>query len=174
MAIFENSISYVLAMEGGYSDHPADPGGPTYHGISLRFLKANDVDVDGDGDIDAADVSALTRGEVYDLYRRHFWKPQRLDLINAQRIATKVLDIVVNTGLTRGAKLAQRACNSLGKRLEVDGIIGPKTRRAINACDPGELLNALRAEQAEFYTALVERRPELEVFRRGWLRRAAA
>jgi len=174
MARFEDSIDYILAHEGGYVDHPSDPGGATFFGISLRFLKATGTDIDGDGDIDAADVSALTMAQVHDLYRSEFWDRVKLDKIESQPLATKIMDMIVNMGIRQGVKLAQRSCKALGEPLRIDGKLGPKTRSALNGGDPVAILDGIRDEAAKFYQSLAEKRPELEVFLKGWLRRAAA
>ena len=174
MARFEDSIDYVLAHEGGYVDHPADPGGATFWGISLRFLKATGTDVDGDGDIDAADISALTKAQAKELYRAEFWDKLKLDRIEAQALATKVLDLAVNTGPKQAVKIVQRGIKETGVPLRADGKLGTKTRAAINDGNADVLLAAIRGEAISFYSSLVEARPQLGVFLNGWLVRAAS
>jgi lysozyme family protein len=179
MARFEDSAGYVLDNEGGYAEHPSDPGGPTFWGISLRYLKGlgEKGDIDGDGDIDADDVRELTREQAMEFYRKNFWDKLKLDKIESQAVATRVLDMAVNMGPRGAVKIAQRAYNGLVKdddetKLKVDGKLGPKTRAALDRFDPVEMMAALRAEHAEFYRQLVKRNPNLEVFLAGWLRRA--
>jgi lysozyme family protein len=177
MAEFDLSIDFVLAHEGGYVDHPSDPGGATKYGISLRWLRSQKVDIDGDGDIDECDIAKLTRAEARELYRERIWNRARLGEIDSQVIATKVFDMVVNFGPRSGTKRLQQALNAIKaseKRLRVDGRIGPKTLAATNAADPTELLNAIRAAQADHYRYLAEKNPTFEVFLAGWLNRAAS
>lgn len=62
--VFEAAHAHVAKWEGGYFDHPNDPGGVTMYGVSLMFLKGLDLwegDIDGDGDIDRDDVLAVTK-----------------------------------------------------------------------------------------------------------------
>jgi lysozyme family protein len=160
-----------------WSDHPNDPGGPTFWGISLRYLEQTGHDVDKDGDVDADDVRALTRADAIAIYATDFWKPLKLDLIESQAVATRVLDIAVNAGLKRATKILQKAVNSLlgedDVRLKVDGKLGPKTRAAANAQDAVDLMAALRQKHADFYKAITKNNPAFEAFLEGWLRRAA-
>lgn len=178
MAKFEDSIGYVLAKEGGYADNPADPGGPTFWGISLRFLQSEGVDIDGDGDTDIEDIQALTRTRAIVLYAEKFWEPMKLDMLKGQAVATRVLDMSVNMGIRRGVKIAQRAFNEIKKedipKLKVDGKLGPKTRRALDSVSPVKMMKALRAAHEAFYVSLVEKRPDLEEFLPGWINRARA
>jgi len=67
----------------------------------------------------------------------------KFDGIADQRVASKVFDICVNLGLSSGVKLLQRTVNLSGAHLRVDGIFGPRTLEATNACDPTMLLNTL-------------------------------
>jgi lysozyme family protein len=166
MAEFEYAIDYVLGHEGGLVDHPDDPGKITNRGISIRFLRS----VDPGATID--DVIDMTLGRAKQLYLEHFWTPARLDEIRDQLVATKVLDLVVNMGVRGGIRRLQEACNALSASLAVDGRIGPMTINATNHCNPDELLEALCRSAEAYYERLIERRPELAVFRRGWTRRA--
>lgn len=173
MARFLDAITTVLKHEGGYGDNPNDPGGPTKYGISLRWYLEFGRDLDGDGDIDADDVRALTEPLAVEEYREHFWLPA-YDSINDQRVATKVLDLAVNMGAHQAHVLVQRALNRLGRSVSVDGILGRRESvPAINACEPEVLLHAIMEQQVRFYHAIVDYRPRSAVFLEGWLDRAA-
>lgn len=179
MAKYEDSVGYVMSNEGTFSDHPNDPGGVTFWGISLRFLESvgDAGDIDKDGDVDADDVRALKRVDAIVFYAERFWKPLRLQMLESQAVATRVLDIAVNAGNRRAVKILQKAVNSFmvgeGSKLKVDGQLGPKTREAANALDGVELMVALREKHAAFYKAIAKKNPKLKVFLKGWLRRAA-
>lgn len=70
--VWKRAADHVLKVEGGYVDDPNDAGGATNWGISLRFVKQSgvDLDIDGDGDIDAEDMKALTKNKPSRFTRR--------------------------------------------------------------------------------------------------------
>ena len=119
MAKFSDAIGYVLDNEGGYSEHPSDPGGETFWGISLRYLKGTGEygDIDDDGDIDADDIRAMTMADAEGFHFRDFWTPLKLDTVESQAVATRVFDMAVNMGLRAAVKIAQKASNAFAKVL---------------------------------------------------------
>ena len=175
MSHFDTAIKKVLKHEGGYIDHKNDGGMATKYGISLRFIRQSntDLDLDGDGDIDADDIKKLTVEKAEEIYREKFWNPYNYDIITDPDVATKIFDITVNAGPRQSHKLVQRACNTRHKELDVDGLLGTQSLRAINQIGK-DLLPEICKVQADFYKSLVEKKPELKVFLKGWLRRAEA
>jgi len=175
MSHFDTAIKKVLKHEGGYVDHKNDGGMATKYGISLRFIRQSntDLDLDGDGDIDADDIKKLTVEKAEEIYREKFWNPYNYDIIKDPDVATKIFDITVNAGPRQSHKLVQRACNRKNSELDVDGLLGTQSLRSINQIGK-ELLPEICKVQADFYKSLVEKKPELEVFLKGWLRRAEA
>jgi len=172
---FEEALPTILAHEGGFVDHPDDPGGATNWGISLRFLKSAGemtYDLDQDGDLTPKDIRLLTVQDAADLYRRHFWDPLHLDEVSTQDVATKILDIAVNMGHTRAVDILQQALVLLGYDLEQDAIMGPQTIGMTNQAEPTWLLTEMRHLCASRYRWLVHQRPQNSVFLNGWLRRA--
>ena len=59
LARFQTCLLRILKHEGGYSDDPRDPGGATNRGVTLATARAYKLDMDGDGDVDKADVRAI-------------------------------------------------------------------------------------------------------------------
>lgn len=193
------ALAALLVTEGGLVDDPVDRGGTTKYGISLRFLKAEgkidldhdglaDFDLDFDGDIDGADVRALTVEHAKDLYHRCFWRAIGAEVL-PRPLGEAVFDQAVNGGLVAAGKLLQRAVNTclmeaakIGADhpvlLAVDGAIGPATRYAIGWVlrRPGQgmpaLLAAYRDAVRERYRAIVKADPSQQRFLRGWLARA--
>lgn len=174
MADFEKAIHYVLGNEGGFVNHPNDPGGSTNFGVSLRFLKASGMDINDDGTIDEKDIKALTQETVTSIYKLHFWDPHHYGAINHQDIATKVFDLGVNIGSRTANVFLQRSANyCLGQHLlKVDGVVGKKTIEAVNSCHSDTLMNMLCQEACIYYSALCAKNPDLKVFLKGWLIRA--
>lgn len=180
---FDKAIKTVLKHEGGFVDDPADPGGATNFGVSIRYLKQRgdldgdgilDGDLDKDGDIDYHDIKNMTQQQAEHIYRTGFWDKHDLDQIKEYIIAERVFDMVVNMGPRQTGKIVQRACNYFGKGLVVDGIMGPKTFAAVNSLNEDKLIREIRFNHAKFYLDLIEQRPTLAKFKNGWLRRACS
>jgi lysozyme family protein len=173
MAKFSLAIGPLLKHEGGFVDHPSDPGGATNWGISLRFLRGLEdpyFDVDQDGDVDADDIKALTRAGAINIYREQWWERYNYGAIEHQALANKVLDLSVNMGPHRAHTLLQQAARAAtGIVLRLDGALGPNTLRQVNSALSNELLAAYRSEAAGFYRSL--NKPD---FIKGWLNRAYA
>lgn len=158
MASFEASINGVLEHEGGYVNHPSDPGGETKYGISKKAYPDEDI-------------AGLTLGRAKELYKRDYWQ---YDAVLDQRIADKVFDMAVNMGPSQAHKLLQKALNGVvAGPVAVDGVFGPSTLSFVNAADQRKLLTEIRARQAEFYCKLVLADVTKLAFLLGWLRRAA-
>jgi len=174
---FEQAIPVVLKHEGGYSNNKKDPGGATNYGISIRFLRAQGrfLDLDGDGDMDAADMQLLTVDTAIEIYRDLIWEPNRYAQIADQELATKVFDLAVNMGAQQANRLLQRALRACGVALKEDGVLGLVTLGAVNKVPGFPQLVGLRATAAGYYRALVAAKPDqYRDFLTGWLNRAYA
>lgn len=171
----DDLIEEVTAREGGYSNHPADKGGPTRWGITEAVARAHGY---------AGVMRAFPRDEATRIYRRIYWLRPGFDRIaeRAPALAAELFDTGVNMGPAVAAGFLQRALNALNRGqadypdLAVDRSIGPVTLGALAAFldrrGPGAetvLLKAVEALQGERYLALAEQRPANEAFLYGWL-----
>ena len=168
MADFDQALKVVLVHEGGFVDDPDDPGGITDRGISLRFLKDHDIDIDHDGDVDADDVRGLKDEDVARLYRQFFWNLVHGDDFANQEMATKMFDMAVNMGPLRAIHIAQESAG-----IAADGLFGPQTFKTLNVDDATALLTSICSSQAAFYRGIAAARPKSQKFLPGWLVRSA-
>lgn len=185
MITFEDYLKVILKHEGGYVDHPSDPGGATKYGISSRFLIAlGDYDKDGilegdldhDGDIDADDIRRLTVELAGQFYFEHFWKPLKCDMIKDPMLKLHIFDCGVNCGIKRAVKMVQKLIG-----VTDDGVIGNITLQAVNRRTshfvwkvyqdieiPILLWQEYAWARVERYRYLAEVNPKLSVFLKGW------
>lgn len=159
MSEFARAIDTLLKHEGGYVFDMDDPGGETKYGISKRTYPY-------------LDIVNLTEEDAKRIYKQDWWDKYLYSLINNQKIATKVFDLAVNMGAKQSHKLLQRAVNATGGDLVDDGVIGQKTREAVNLASPEAVLAALRSESAGYYRVLIAKNPINEKYEKGWLKRA--
>lgn len=176
---FEVAHAFTSRWEGGFINHPSDPGGATNFGVSLRWLSGAGLDITGDGKIDIADIRAMTPKVASGLFREYFWDYLKLDRLPPLS-AIVTYDAAVNTGCAQAVKFLQRGLNLLApsEPLVADGIIGPKTRA--RAAELGRNSDATLATYCVngrngFYRQLVASKPKTYApFLSGWLNRTTA
>ncbi|PKP89823.1 MAG: hypothetical protein CVT77_16830 [Alphaproteobacteria bacterium HGW-Alphaproteobacteria-16] len=168
-------IDDVIAREGGYSNHPADRGGPTRWGVTEAVARAHGFN---------GDMRVFPRDEAVAIYRRLYWTRPNFAAVatRAPTLAAELFDTGVNMGPAVATRFLQRALNALNRNgrdfpdMAVDGQIGPVTLSALDrflalrgAGGQSVLLKAVEALQGERYIALAETRPANEAFLYGWL-----
>jgi lysozyme family protein len=158
---FARSLSVILHHEGGYVDHKDDPGGATNRGVTLATARAYDLDKDGDGDVDKADVRLLTKDDAACVYRDGYWKAASCDKLPAG-VDLVVFDCAVNQGVARAKAFLQEA---LG--VKADGQIGPKTLAALKAANKADLVQRVCDLRRAHYQSL----KTFPTFGKGWMRR---
>lgn len=175
--LFDRSIEPVLAMEGDLFDHPQDPGGITFRGVSIRAvvgLKDKnghlEFDIDGDGDVDKNDFYELEKlwkkgntTKVTEFYRKHYWLAAKCDAIRWP-FCYLLLDASVHHGVKAGVVLMQKA---LG--VHDDGVMGPQTIKAANNKPQMETLKRYLVKRSRLMHDICVRRGP--VFYEGWMRR---
>jgi lysozyme family protein len=173
---FEMAVRFCLRWEGGYVNHPADPGGATNFGITLNTLRGlPDPDLDGDGDVDADDVRALTVEQARVFYRERVWNALGLDGLPGP-VGVAVFDAAVNCGARRAVVWLQQVCNAAGEDLACDGLAGPRTREAVRrVCDGrcgAEMLAVAHVLKRMAYYNRLAGDSRFRQFHLGWTNRA--
>jgi len=156
---FETCLSLLLVHEGGYTNHPSDPGGPTNFGITIedyrRYVKVNAT---------AADVRRMKLDEARIIYREKYWDAQRCDE-QPPGVNYAVFDYGVNSGIGRSGKVLRRVLGLPHDSSAVtDAVIA-----AARASDPKSLVAAICDERLHFLQSL----KTWPVFGAGWGRRVA-
>lgn len=169
-------IAGVIEREGGYSENPDDPGGPTKFGIGSATARRNGY---------RGQMRDLPRPFAEAVYLREYVTEPGFDQVGAvsMAIAEELVDTGVNMGVSIPLPWLQRVLNVLNQQgklwadIAVDGKIGPATLGALGAYlrhrgrDDGErvMLRALNCLQGARYIELAESRAANETFVYGWL-----
>ena len=153
---FDSALAAVLHHEGGYVNHPEDPGGMTNLGVTKRVWEewvGHQVDEQA--------MRALTPAIVGPMYKAKYWDKIKGDELPAG-VDYAVFDAAINSGPGRAAKWLQEVVGVIA-----DGAIGPGTMKAVLAEDPAELVSAYSFKRMNFLQGL----PKWPTFGKGWGRR---
>lgn len=156
---FSRALSHVLEYEGGYVDHPSDPGGATNMGITRQTL----FEWRGQP-VSKEDVRRLTRKEAGDIYKARYWDKVQGDEW-PEGIAFMLFDAAVNHGPARAVIFAQEAV-----RVSADGVLGPITKRALLNAEIRDTMIEMAARRMAFYAQI----RTFPTFGLGWSRRLMA
>jgi len=156
---YDVCLPLLLAHEGGYSNHPSDPGGPTNFGITIgdyrKYVKA---------DATAADVRAMRLDDTKAIYREKYWNAQRCDELPAG-VDYAIFDYGVNSGIGRSGRVLRRVLKLPDDLNTVtDAVIA-----AAYSADAGTLITAICDERLRFLKLL----RTWPVFGAGWGRRVS-
>jgi len=170
----------IVAREGGYVNDPDDPGGATKYGVTIGTMRRLGLDLDGDGDIDAADVKAMSRAQAVDIFLDHYFRKPGIARL-PEPLQASVFDMYVHAG-SNAIVVLQSLLNANGADLGTDGKIGPLTAKAAHraAGKWGQVLvDSYGIARRNYYYRLADRRPASRKYARrrdggkgGWITRA--
>jgi lysozyme family protein len=155
-ANFSKCLDMLLHHEGGFVNHPDDPGGMTNLGVTKavyeKYIKRNATE---------AEMRALTKIDVSPIYRSNYWDRGHCDDLPSG-VDWSVFDWGVNSGMGRAAKALQRVVG-----VTADGAIGPMTIKATHDMKPQDVIVKMHSSRQTFYESLTT----FKTFGRGWSRR---
>ncbi len=153
---FDKCLEMLLAHEGGFVNHPDDPGGITNLGVTKKVY-----DEWVGRESTEQEMRDLTPEDVGPIYKKNYWDRVKGDLLPSG-VDWCAFDWAVNSGKSRPSKAIQRAVGATQ-----DGAIGPATIGLIMEKDPKEIINYVYGVRQDFYKGL----KTFETFGRGWTRR---
>ena len=153
---FAEALQHVLKHEGGFVNHPSDPGGMTNLGCTKKVWEEH-----CGHSVDEKAMRSLTPDDVAPLYKRKYWDKIQGDELPSG-VDYIVFDAAINSGPGRAAKWLQ-ACIGV----EPDGGIGPKTLAAVASFDDKQLIEDYSKRRLSFMMDL----PTWNTFGKGWSRR---
>ena len=154
---FPRCLAVTLPHEGGWADHPKDPGGATMKGITLATYRQYKPGAS------KAQLRAITDAEVEAIYRKGYWNPVRGDQLPAG-VDLATFDYGVNSGPKRAGKALQASVGAAQ-----DGIVGPATVKAASQKNSAATVKAICARRLSFVRGL----STFTTFGKGWSRRIA-
>ena len=162
--------SMVARFEGtGYTNHPADRGGPTKYGICARvYAEWLGKPVTPD------QVRAMPWAHALAIYRERFWRATNIDRL-PEELQPVVFDMAVNHGPGTAVRLLQSAFGDLGRHLIGDGIIGKLTASTaaglIKERGARAVIDAVCDRRRAYYAEIIAHDPSQRVFQHGWFDR---
>lgn len=151
---FDQAFDRLMGHEGGYANHPSDPGGETMWGITQRVARANGY---------AGSMRDLPRTEAKRIARASYWNTVSADALPPE-LRFDVFDGAYHSGQKQSIRWLQRAVG-----VTDDGIIGPKTLMAVAAYNPWQTLCRYNGHRLYMLTEL----GTWQDFGRGFARRIA-
>lgn len=156
---FPASLNFILASEGGFSNHPLDPGGMTNLGVTKKAWEAY-----VGREVNETEMRALTIEIVSPFYKKNYWDSCKCDDL-PRGIDYLVFDFAVNAGPRASIKILQKAL-----WIPEDGLIGRITISAATEYPANELIELFSLAKEAYYKSLYT----FSTFGKGWLNRVAA
>ena len=152
---FETAFDLLITHEGGFSNHPDDPGGSTMYGVTEVVARAEGY---------TGPMRELTLDFAKSVYRKRYWDACRCDQM-PDALRYPLFDAAVNSGPGQAIKWLQSAVG-----VKADGVIGPVTQQAVNMAAPQPTRQKMVGNRLRFMTEL----KNWPSFSKGWSRRIAA
>lgn len=158
MSKFSLYIPLLIAAEGGYQKLTNDSG--NYNSrkelVGTNFGISAPVYENWIGRPPTeADMRKMSKATALEIYKQQYWNKIGANYIKNQSIANLIVDHGVNAGTGASGKMVQRVLNeSFGYNLAIDGVIGSKTRAAINSVNQSKLHALLVEARTNFYLSL--------------------
>lgn len=172
----QRSMKMALRHEGGFVDHPADRGGPTNKGVTLKtwrnYLRAKNPAI-ADFDCNAASLKEITGDQIAEIYYQGYWRPARCVDMPNEALAAVSFDAAINHGPAQAIRLLQQGAGMAA--FDCDGRWGERTRGRVKsaAADSIGLIDGMLLARERFYRQIVRDDPSQGVFLRGWMNRLA-
>jgi lysozyme family protein len=175
MTAIDDKVAALIQREGGYSDNPADKGGPTNFGITEHVARAYGY---------AGDMRSLPYTIASSIYRIQYWTAPSFAQVNLvyDKVASELFDTGVNMGPSVASTFLQRALNVLNRGatdypdINEDGKIGRMTlysleQYRVKRSNEGEvvLIELLNDYQGCRYSDIAKANPKDEGFMFGWI-----
>ena len=154
MSVYDTIFDRLMGHEGGYVNHPSDPGGETMYGVTKRVAQAHGY---------YGDMRKLPKDTAKRITEKSYYKAVKGDELD-RLIAWQLTDAAYNHGNRQAVKFLQRAVSASD-----DGLIGPRTLAAVAAMDKNDVVLLFNAERLDFFTNL----KIWQTFGKGWARRIA-
>ncbi len=160
---FALALKHVLKLEGGWSNHPADKGGPTNKGITLKtFERAIDDGfvISNTDDLITA-LKNITDATVKKIYFNYYWQKAACQHL-PKALAILHFDAAVNHGPRRAIKFLQETIGA-----KIDGEFGPETKTKVRTDQVSNYLATYIVIRKTYYQQL----KQFPVFGKGWMNR---
>ncbi len=158
---YDHCLGLILHHEGGYVNHPKDPGGETNKGVTKRVYENWCIEQD----LFQKDMKDLKISDVAPIYKQNYWDRCKCDSL-PDGVDLCVFDFGVNAGTGRGARFLQKCVGAVA-----DGAIGPNTLRQVDEWVAMRGEEDLIVEYSERRRNYYKRLKTFSTFGKGWLRR---
>jgi len=151
---FEEAFRRLIGHEGGYANHPDDPGGETMHGVTKRVARANGY---------MGSMRDLPLDLAKKIAKMEYWNPASIDLLPTP-VKFDVFDASYHSSPMQALRWLQKALF-----VADDGVVGPETLKALGASNPVSVLARFNGQRLNAMTDM----RNWGSFSRGWSKRIA-